>query len=128
MSDLNYTKEDLNLLEYMLKDAGKKSNIIPDATGDILKAIEHIMRGEDQLEHALYTRQMSKKEKEEYKLYEPFGEPTYFVIMSFAGDLSFNFYKRHLIRLLRADLSEMPLLMNTELVGVIANWRLKIGK
>jgi len=59
----------------------------------------------------------------------PFGEAKVFVLYYEGRFIEFNFCTRHLKTFLyKTQLREMPLLINTYFINVLASWRLKIAK
>jgi hypothetical protein len=117
-----YTNEDLSILQNLLKDVTKYD--VPP----IISAVRRIASGVACHNYVVYSNFLSVSVMEFYKEYSPYGEGTYFSFLSDNNTLHFQFSRRNLKKIIEADISEMPLLLNTFFVGHFANWRLRIGK
>jgi len=93
---------------------------------DIRKAITGLIS----FERVLYRRHLNADESWELRCREPLGESRLFVLLyNQGGHLDFEFCTRHLRNFLyRTELVEMPLLLNTRFISIIASWRLQIAK
>jgi hypothetical protein len=80
-------------------------------------------------EQILYKRYLSTDESWDLRCREPYGEAKVFALFYDGGHLTFQFCTRHLKYFLyKADLADMPLLLNTHFIGILASWRLQIAK
>ena len=124
---LTYTSSEVDML---LSDFLKESNDkIPLSIYGLKTILEVINKLEETNEQTIFSKILSKKRAAEYMEIEPYGEGKVFTILYDRGMLEFKFCTRHLKRFLyEYSLEDMPLLINTYFIGILAIWRLKIAK
>lgn len=125
-NNIVYTKSELEQLSVIL-GATPESFLYTRLYRRVTETIEAHQNNESIIEVCLINSEI--KDPKVYATYESYGESRYFTILNIQGNLTFQFWRRHLKRFLfEAELKEMPLLINVPRLKDLAAWRLKIGK
>jgi hypothetical protein len=120
-----YTESEINLLCHSLKH-----EYDDHLATDIRRAICDIGSPDPLLkERCLHHKYLDTETSSVMGNYMHYGEGRSFVIFYNRLHLDFEFWIRHLKHFLyKAELKEMPLMINTYFIKTLASWRLQIAK
>jgi hypothetical protein len=124
-TSIAYTQAEIDLLCHSLKH--EYDEYLAD---DLRRAIRDIDNHEELLkERRLHHKYMDIETSSVTGNYMLYGEGRSFVIFYNRLHLDFEFWIRHLKHFLyKAELKDMPLMINTYFVKTLASWRLQIAK